>query len=213
MKSRHVPTDSGAPGCMTSVITPDGSSALETFYSKFHHMRRVLEEDSSDNSSLFSSNSDEGSCSTDSTRDSACNEDFADYIFSDSGRGLGSSMLRNSDSDTSSSSLLSSPLNSRHLPLSNMDPYDSVLPDAPGLRPPPAGQRVAIDGLLYRGRPVDVEKRGGGVFHLHPDTTVEHRKLDLSSRSSSSFRETDSRRLRSNHYNDVNSGKSRETTD
>ncbi|XP_061348048.1 ubiquitin carboxyl-terminal hydrolase 16-like [Gastrolobium bilobum] len=99
MKSRYVST---ATECMTSSISPNGSPALETIYSKFHHLRRILEEDSSsDNSSLISSNSDEGSCSTDSTCESTSTDDFADYIFGDLGRGW-CGKLRNSDSDTSS---------------------------------------------------------------------------------------------------------------
>ncbi|XP_061350061.1 ubiquitin carboxyl-terminal hydrolase 17-like [Gastrolobium bilobum] len=207
MKSRYV---SAATECMTSSISPDGSPALEkTIYSKFHHLRRILEEDSSsDNSSLISSNSDEGSCSTDSTCESTSTDDFADYIFGDLGRGW-DGKLRNSDSDTSSA-LPSSLLNSRHLSRSDMDPYDSVFPHATGLRPP------ETDGLLYRSRSVVVERSRGGVSHLHPDTKY-HSKLDTS-RNSSSFRENDSlQRAGSNHFNDINSGvscrKSRERTD
>lgn len=102
-------SNSGAAESISSSISPDGSPTLESFYSKFHHLKRILEEDSSsDSSSLFSSNSDEGSCSTDSTRDSTSTDDFSDYIFGDSGHGW-SNAWRNSDSDTSSSS--SSPLN------------------------------------------------------------------------------------------------------
>lgn len=213
MKSRYASTDSAA--ALTSSISPDGSPTLETLYPKFHHLKRILEEDSSsDNSSLISNNSDEGSCSTDSTRDSTSTDDFADYIFGDSGRGLGS-MLRNSESDASPS--LPSPLNSRHLPLSDKNPYDSVFSDATGLPPPPTGSRVEIDGPLYRSRPVDIERSRGGVSHLHRDTTIHHRKLDTG-RDSGSFRETDSfQRVGSNHFNVMNSGvscrKSRERTD
>ena len=50
-------------------------------------MRRYFEEDSSsDNSSLISSASDEGSYSTESTRDSTSADELSDYIFGDSGR-------------------------------------------------------------------------------------------------------------------------------
>jgi ubiquitin carboxyl-terminal hydrolase 36/42 len=49
-----------------------------------------MEEDSSsDNSSLFSNNSDDCSCSTDSTCDSTSTDEFADYIFGNLGRGGG----------------------------------------------------------------------------------------------------------------------------
>ncbi|CAL0307806.1 unnamed protein product [Lupinus luteus] len=132
MKTKHVSTDSGAAECMTSSLSPDGSPTFETLHrSKFHHMKRILEEDScSDNASLMSNNSDEGSCSTDSTRDSSSTDDFSDYISGDSG--------------------------------------PSTFSHATGLPPPPIGSR-------------------GSVSHLHPDTTIHHRKLDTS-RDSISFR-------------------------
>lgn len=129
MKSRCAPTSSVAVEHFTSSTYPD-SSPLDPFNSKFHHLKRILEEDSSsDNSSLISSNSDEGSCSTDSTRYSTSTDDFSEYIFGESGGGW-NNLWRNSDSDTSSSS---SPLNSRHSPLANMDRYDSGFPDASAL--------------------------------------------------------------------------------
>ena len=216
MKSRYVSTDSGAAEYISSSISPDGSPTLDSFFSKFHHLKRILEEDSSsDNSSLISSNSDEGSCSTDSTRDSTSIDDFSDYIFGDSGHGW-STMWRNSESDTSSSSS-SSPLNSRHSPLADMDRYDSVSPDASGLRTT-TGSSADIDGPLYRNRLVDVERKWGSVPLSHSNT-LHHRKLDNSRISSNgNFRETDSfQRLGSNHFNDINSGvscrKSRERTD
>lgn len=68
---------------------PGGSASYDSFYARFHRLQRILEDDSSsDNSSLLSNNSDEGSCSTDSTRDSTSTDDLSDYIFGDSGRGL-----------------------------------------------------------------------------------------------------------------------------
>ncbi|XP_027355033.1 ubiquitin carboxyl-terminal hydrolase 16-like isoform X2 [Abrus precatorius] len=222
-KARYISTNSGTAEHVNSLISPDGSPALETFYSKFHHLKRILEEDSSsDNSSLISSNSDEGSCSTDSTRDSTSTDDFSDYIFGDSGNGW-SSMWRNSDSDSSSSSS-SSPLNSRHSPLSDMDRYDSVSPDGSGLRIPTVLSPV-IDDPLYRNRLADVERREIVVSRLHTDPTLQNRKLDSdrissnsSSSSSSSSRETDPfLKLGSNHFNDIGSGvsrrKSRKRTD
>ncbi|CAJ2641100.1 unnamed protein product [Trifolium pratense] len=182
-KSVKAGSISGAAEPITSSISPDGSPTLESFYSRFHHLKKVLEEDSSDNSSLFSSNSDEGSCSTDSTRDSTSMDDFSDYIFGDSGHGW-SSTWRNSDSDTSSSS--SSPLNYRHSPLSDMDKYDSMSPDATSSE----------------------TDRGASISHLHSDTILKHRKLDSSNISSnSSSSDADSfLKLGSNHSNDKNSG-------
>ncbi|CAL0317838.1 unnamed protein product [Lupinus luteus] len=82
MKARLSSTDSGASEFMINSISPDGSPTLETLHSKFDHMKRILEEDSSsDNASLFSNNSDEGSCSTDITRDSSGTDDYGDYTF------------------------------------------------------------------------------------------------------------------------------------
>lgn len=194
-KARSVSSNSGAAEPISSSVSSDSSPTLESFYSRFHHLKRILEEDSSsDSSSLFSSNSDELSCSTDSTRDSTSMDDFSDYIFGDSGHGW-SSPWRNSDSDSSSSS----PLNYRHSPLSDMDKYDSVSPDT-------TGSSVKTD-------------RGGGISHLHSDTILQNKKLDSSSISSnSSSRDADSSlKVGSNHSNDKNCGvssrKSRKRTD
>ncbi|KAG4954843.1 hypothetical protein JHK87_040437 [Glycine soja] len=198
MKLRRLPTGAGV-----NLTSPDGSPSLDTLYLKFLHPKMILEDDSSsDNSSLISSNSDEGSCSTDSTSDSTGTDDFADYIFSDVGRGAGG-ILRNSDSSISPA--LSSSPHSRYFPSSDIDHDSIVLPHSTGFQPSPS------DGLLYRNRVVDVKRSGGGVFHFHPDTNIEHRKLDTTtSRSScSSFRDTDSvQRAGSNHFNDRNSGAS-----
>ncbi|KAK7385384.1 hypothetical protein VNO78_31101 [Psophocarpus tetragonolobus] len=184
MKARRLSTASGAG---VNFTCSDGSPSLDTIYSKFLLHKRILEEDSSsDNSSLISSNSDEGSCSTDSTSDSTGTDDFADYIFGDLGRGSGG-MLRNSD----------------------IDPYDSVSPYSTGLQPPSSGSKVETDCLLYRNRIVDIKRNGGGVTHFHPDTNIEHRKLDTS-RSSSSFRDTDTG---SHHFNDRSCIESRNRTD
>lgn len=209
-KARNMPTNSGATQDISGSSSPDGPPTLESFYSKYQHVRRILEDDSSsDSSSLFSSNSDEGSCSTDSTRNSTSTDDFSDYIFGDSAHGW-SSVWRNSDSDTSSSS---SPSNCKHSPLSNMDRYDSIRPDAAGLRIP-TGSSAAEDSLLYRkNRRGDVEGSEVGVSLLHSDTTLQHRKLGNSSSSSisndSTIRETDSfLEIGSNHFNDMNSGAS-----
>lgn len=190
-KARSTSSNSGAAAePISSSVSPDDSPTLESFYSRFHHLKKNLEEDSSsDSSSLFSSNSDEGSCSTDSTRDSTSMDDFSDYIFGDSGRGW-SSTWRNSDSDTSSSS---SPLNCRQSPLSDMDKYDSVSPEATNFRIP-TGSSVKTD-------------RDDVISHLHSDTILQHRKLDSSSISSnSSSKDADSfLKLGSNHSNDKNS--------
>lgn len=72
------------------------SASAHSFDSDFTPLHRYHREDSSsDVSSLFSSNSDEGSCSTISTRDSPSYDDFTDYIFGESGSGWSSSPWSN----------------------------------------------------------------------------------------------------------------------
>lgn len=91
----------------------EGSGSIEAFHPEFRCPETFPDEDStSDNSSLFSSNSDEGSCSTNSTRDSASLDDLGDYRFVE---GM-SSLWRTSDSDTSSLTS-SSPSPSSQLPI------------------------------------------------------------------------------------------------
>ncbi|XP_010433753.1 PREDICTED: ubiquitin carboxyl-terminal hydrolase 16 [Camelina sativa] len=103
---------------VVSSNTPGGgrSGNIQSFYSSFQRLQRILEEDSSsDSSSLFDSNSDECSCSTDSTS----MDDFADFIFGDhQGRAHGQS---EAPSPTTSSSS-SSPVFTRHSPLSRSSP-------------------------------------------------------------------------------------------
>lgn len=169
-KHKHSSSHSDSVECITNSVSPYDLLALETIHSKFHRMKSIMEEDSSsDSSSLLSNNSDECSCSTDSTSDSTGTDEFADYIFGNSGRGGGVT------SSTCS--------------------------------------RGEMDSLLYRRRPVSE----GCVSHLHHNLSIEHRKLDTS-RSSSSFRESDSfERAGSNHFSYINSGvsyrKARERTD
>ncbi|XP_030454619.2 ubiquitin carboxyl-terminal hydrolase 16-like [Syzygium oleosum] len=197
------------PGRFSSNIFPnsmssDGSATIESFYSKFHRLQRILEEDSSsDNSSLFSNTSDEGSCSTDGTRDSASADDLSDYIFGE--RGWSSSWRNSSDSDTSSSS--SSPLYSRHSPLANPERHAS------GFAETSPSQRDGLDSGLR------------GDEFLNSDITKWRRELEISnssshrSSSSSRRRETDSERFAwSNGSYDVKNGVSlrrsaRERTD
>ncbi|KAK8681689.1 hypothetical protein V6N13_054091 [Hibiscus sabdariffa] len=101
-----------------SLVHRDSHGSIGSFYSKSNHLQRILEDSSSsDSSSLFSSNSDEGSCCTDSTRDSTSMDDLLDSIFGDSIHGC-NIPWRGSDSDASSS-YLSSPFYSRHSPLAD----------------------------------------------------------------------------------------------
>ncbi|KAI4321109.1 hypothetical protein MLD38_034529 [Melastoma candidum] len=103
---------SGVPGNIHPIGSPsEGSADIEALSPDFRRSERATEEDSSsDNFSLFSSNSGEGSCSTDSTRDSASMDDLSDYVLGDV-RGAGSPW-RTSDSETFSSAS-SSPAHSR----------------------------------------------------------------------------------------------------
>ncbi|XP_010520756.1 PREDICTED: ubiquitin carboxyl-terminal hydrolase 16-like [Tarenaya hassleriana] len=113
----------------SSKIPEGGGNSIQSFYSKFHRLQRILEEDSSsDSSSLFDSNSDECSCSTESTRDSTSIDDFADFIFGE--RGLGDRHSPHSGaSSSSSSSSVSSPLPTKHSPLAESERSSSELPE------------------------------------------------------------------------------------
>ncbi|PIA46469.1 hypothetical protein AQUCO_01500187v1 [Aquilegia coerulea] len=82
--------------------TFDGSNSFESlgaFDGRFPSMQRIPKVDSSsDNSSLLSC-SDEGSCSTESTRDSASTDDLSDYMFVEAGRLWNSPLRAFEDSD------------------------------------------------------------------------------------------------------------------
>ncbi|XP_023524046.1 ubiquitin carboxyl-terminal hydrolase 16-like [Cucurbita pepo subsp. pepo] len=92
----HYPTDKRNATAKTTTTSTDQSYTKDTpaepgSFGSIHfghpQMRRYFEEDSSsDNSSLISSASDEGSYSTESTRDSTSADELSDYIFGDSGR-------------------------------------------------------------------------------------------------------------------------------
>ncbi|KAJ0239702.1 Ubiquitin carboxyl-terminal hydrolase 16 [Hirschfeldia incana] len=113
--SRFVSTAS--PVCSSNIPGGDRTGNIQSFYSSFQRLQRILEEDSSsDSSSLFDSNSDECSCSTDSTS----MDDFADFIFGDhQGRAHGQS---EAPSPTSSSSSPSPPF-TRHSRLGDSSRY------------------------------------------------------------------------------------------
>lgn len=186
---------------------PDGSASIETFYSRFHRLQRILEEDSSsDCSSLISSNSDDGSCSTESTRDSSSVDDISDLIFGDSGCGW-NSHWRTSDSDTPSPSS-SSMLYSRHSSLTNSVHYVSSCPETSRIQVDNGQLGMECDGLRERipgrsnNRLTNLEGTGSDPF-LHSDTTKQCRKLTS---SGGSCRDTDSERLgRVSPFNDVKS--------
>ncbi|GMI89653.1 hypothetical protein HRI_002634700 [Hibiscus trionum] len=146
---------SGLDEFYPSSIHQDAHGSIGSFYSKYHHLQRILEDSSSDSSSLFSSNSDEGSCCTDSTCYSTSADDLLDSIFGDSIYGC-NSPWRSSDSDASSSSS-SSPLYSRHSPLADSDRYASGSP-------------------VIRSSRMNGEGKGGDSFS-HSDTSKQCRKV------------------------------------
>lgn len=202
LKSKPTSANCSVSQTFPSSNPTEGAASFESFYSRFHRLRRILEEDSSsDNSSLISNNSDEGSCSTDSTRDSASTDDLSDYIFGDSGRGWSSPWRNTCDSDTSSSS--SSPLYSKHSQLADPDHHGT---DASETSRP---QTDCANGLWDKltdgnGRRAYSEHE---VPFLHSDATNNCRKLprsrSTSSSSSSSSREADLERLGFDSLNNV----------
>ncbi|MBA0855146.1 hypothetical protein Goshw_009800 [Gossypium schwendimanii] len=133
-------TYSGLDEFHPSLIHSDTPSSIESFYSKYNQLQRILEDSSSsDSCSLFSVNSDEGSCSTDSRRDSTSTDDLIDSIFGDSVQGW-NSPWRSCDSDASSSSS-SSPLYLRHSPVADLDRYSSGSPKIRSSRMDEEGKR------------------------------------------------------------------------
>ncbi|KAF3447235.1 hypothetical protein FNV43_RR12415 [Rhamnella rubrinervis] len=189
LKSKSTSTNSSVSQFFPSSNPPEGAASFESFYSRFHRLQRILEEDSSsDNSSLISNNSDEGSCSTDSTRDSTSTDDLSDYIFGDSGRGWNSSWRSTSDSDTSSSSSSSSPLYSK---VADLDQHES---DAPETSRPQTDCANGLWDKLTNGNSRRAYSEREVPF-LHSDTTKHCRKLSSSSSGSSNSREADMERL------------------
>ncbi|KAJ8773311.1 hypothetical protein K2173_028488 [Erythroxylum novogranatense] len=114
LNSRSTSTRSNVVQLHPDSLCPDNLANVGSSHLKFHRLQRILEQDSSDNSSFTSSNSDEGSYSTDSTRDSTSADDISDFIFG----GWNSSWMNMSDSDTSSSSS-SSPLYFKCIPFAD----------------------------------------------------------------------------------------------
>ena len=186
LDSRSTSMQSSAFQLHPDSIPPDNLASVESFYMKFHRLQRILEEDSSSDSFSFTSgNSDEGSCSTDSTHDSTSTDDLSDYIF-----GGWNSWQNTSDSDTSSSS---PPLYSRQSPHGEMNQHGSYADSGVGGSdlwdriPSESSKLVYLEGK-------------GGTF-LHSDTAKQGRKL---ASSSSSY---DSTKLGSvNPLNGVKSG-------
>ncbi|KAH7524756.1 hypothetical protein FEM48_Zijuj06G0153100 [Ziziphus jujuba var. spinosa] len=195
LNSKSKSTNAGVAPFFPSSNPLERSASVESFYMRFQQLQKILEEDSSsDNSSLISSNSDEGSCSTESTRDSTSTDDLSDYIFGDSGRGWNSPWRNSSDSDTSSSS--SSPLYSKHSQLSDLEQCDSIAPETS--RP----QTDCADDVwdkLTNGRVRRVNLEHGPILHSHSPKHCSK----VPSSNSCSGKEADLERLGFDSVNDV----------
>ncbi|KAJ8747413.1 hypothetical protein K2173_012481 [Erythroxylum novogranatense] len=164
--SRSTSTRSNIVQMHPDSIGSDNIANVESFYLKFHRLQRILEEDSSSDNLSFtsSSNSDEGSYSTDSTRDSTSTDDLSDFIFG----GCNSSWRNMPDSSDTSSSPSSSPMHywkcqntSRHQTYHE----DAAMEDRDlcGLQPFESSRKLNLEG-------------GVGPF-LQPDTAKHRRNL------------------------------------
>ncbi|XP_022962072.1 ubiquitin carboxyl-terminal hydrolase 16-like [Cucurbita moschata] len=69
----------------TKINTSNDPSNISSFYRKFHQLQKLMDEDLSSESSSLLSNSDETSCSTNSSSDSTNTDDLPEFIYSDSG--------------------------------------------------------------------------------------------------------------------------------
>ncbi|XVF39624.1 hypothetical protein PTKIN_Ptkin01aG0048800 [Pterospermum kingtungense] len=165
--------------------------SVESFYLKYNQLQRILEDDSSSDGSLFSSNSDESSGCTDSTQDSTCTDDLPDSVLGDSVRGWNSPC-------------------SPEICASQRKYTDSTTEKVLVLDRQPCGSS----------RQMDWEGEGNDPL-FYSDTSKQCRKIggssssSNSSSSSSSSRETELDRLRQvNPLNDIGFRKStRERTD
>ncbi|KAL5982375.1 ubiquitin-specific protease [Asimina triloba] len=105
-------------------LASDAPANMESFSSldgRFLPVHRIPKTDSSsDNASLLSC-SDEGSCSTESTRDSTSTEEYSEYLFGDSGHFSWNSPMRFSDDSDASYS----PMGLRRSPLSTSNGHVS----------------------------------------------------------------------------------------
>ena len=203
LRHEHIDTTAGQsmahskPTAYHSIRPLDCPTSFESFYSeesRFPWKQQSVEADSSsDNSSLFT---EEGSCSTESNRDSTSTEDLSDYIFGDSGRGWSSPWTNSSDSDTSSSS--SSSL--RSSPLADLNRYSSCSTETSRSQTDKA--KLVMEGNGFWARPpnggsqmVDMEGKGD-IPLLYSDITKPCRKLVSNSSSSGSYcKETDKERV------------------
>lgn len=202
-KLRHDSIDSTAgqsmihskPTAYHSRSPVDCPASFESFYSeetRFPWKQRIVEADSSsDNSSLFT---EEGSCSTESNRDSTSTEDLSDYIFGDSGRGWSSPWTNSSDSDTSSSSS-----SLRSSPLAELNRYSSCSTETSRSQTDKA--KLVMEGDGFWARPpngssklVDMEGKGDIPFLLS-DIAKPCRKLVSNSSSDSYCKETDKEKV------------------
>ncbi|XP_057973797.1 ubiquitin carboxyl-terminal hydrolase 16 [Malania oleifera] len=169
-------------------VPTHGPAGAGCMYLGDSSIRRFFDTDSSSDNSSLISGSDEGSCSTDSTRDSTSTDDFSDYIFGDLGHGWNSPYRNNnnsldSDISSSSSSSCSSPY-SRHSLHADLDQYAFGSPETSASQTDNA--HSAAEGNGFWGRM-------SGIGKLN--TSKQSRKFVSSSSSNSSSRETDNESL------------------
>ncbi|KAF9620726.1 hypothetical protein IFM89_014247 [Coptis chinensis] len=192
--------------------TLDGPTSFESFDSfdrRFHPMHRIPEVDLSSDSSSLLSCSDEGSCSTESTRDSASTDDLSDHhLFGEAGRNWNSPSRVLEDSDGSS------PF-SRFSQFAVSERHASGFSETSGCTPPEADREFETNGVYSvqsqnNGRRIQGWQNNGSLPILHSDTSKHSRNLtnsiSNSSHNNSSFRETDMERLGWGNPFDVNSG-------
>ncbi|XP_058097015.1 ubiquitin carboxyl-terminal hydrolase 17-like [Magnolia sinica] len=185
-------------------MAPDGPANTESLGSldgRFLPVHRIPKTDSSsDNSSLFSC-SDEGSCSTESTRDSTSTDEYSEYIFGDSDRLSWNSPMRVLDDSDGSSY---SPLGLRRSPLSVSNGHASCSPERGSSifdfssssqddaryekRTDGSVDSCEADGVVTRWAQRsrrEVRQGEGSPSLLYPDTTKQCRNLTSHFRSSS----------------------------
>ncbi|XP_077212938.1 ubiquitin-specific protease 16 [Tasmannia lanceolata] len=177
----------------TTLDSPAITESYDPLDGRFHRIHRIPKVESySDNSSLFSC-SDEGSCSTESTRDSTSTDEYTGYIFGDSGRFSWNSRVTDDYSDVSSCSTFSS----RPSPLSISNGHVSNSPEhgystwdfsENGIN---YERGVEADGFRPQQSRGEVLQGKESPALLYSDTLKQRRKLTDLGSSSSRNSETD----------------------
>ncbi|KAK9162851.1 hypothetical protein Syun_003753 [Stephania yunnanensis] len=171
--------------------------SLDSFERMFHSMNRIHKVDSSsDNSSLLSC-SDEGSCSTESTRDSSSTDDFSEYVVVEA--------VRTSNSPLRDFDVSSSPLSAR--------PPQFAASETPQDYPGTSGYSMCggeVDGILTgesnEGRHPIIMQNKESLPILCSDRSKHFGKLTGIFSYNNSYRETDVQKLEQCKALNVKSG-------